>query len=70
MLLAVTCDLMTAILDHLAIGMPALSDGWELFGGVLGGTRGGRSGVRERVQIPEPPLPVHVEACSDFQLCG
>jgi methylmalonyl-CoA/ethylmalonyl-CoA epimerase len=29
---------MTAILDHLAIGTPALSDGWELFGGVLGGT--------------------------------
>jgi hypothetical protein len=38
MLLAVTRDLMTAILDHLAIGTPALSDGWELFGGVLGGT--------------------------------
>ncbi len=29
---------MTAILDHLAIGTPALSGGWELFGGVLGGT--------------------------------
>jgi methylmalonyl-CoA/ethylmalonyl-CoA epimerase len=29
---------MTAILDHLAIGTPALTDGWELFGGVLGGT--------------------------------
>jgi len=29
---------MTTILDHLAIGTPALSDGWELFGGVLGGT--------------------------------
>jgi methylmalonyl-CoA/ethylmalonyl-CoA epimerase len=28
----------TTILDHLAIGTPALSDGWELFGGVLGGT--------------------------------
>ena len=28
---------MTAILDHLAIGTPALTDGWELFGGVLGG---------------------------------
>lgn len=28
---------MTVILDHLAIGTPALSDGWELFGGVLGG---------------------------------
>jgi methylmalonyl-CoA/ethylmalonyl-CoA epimerase len=26
------------ILDHLAVGTPALSDGWELFGGVLGGT--------------------------------
>jgi methylmalonyl-CoA/ethylmalonyl-CoA epimerase len=29
---------MTAILDHLAIGTPALSGGLELFGGVLGGT--------------------------------
>ncbi len=29
---------MTAVLDHLAIGTPALTDGWELFGGVLGGT--------------------------------
>ena len=29
---------MTAILDHLAIGTRALSGGWELFGGVLGGT--------------------------------
>jgi methylmalonyl-CoA/ethylmalonyl-CoA epimerase len=29
---------MTAILDHLAIGTPSLSTGWELFGGVLGGT--------------------------------
>ena len=29
---------MTAVLDHLAIGTPALSDGWELFSGVLGGT--------------------------------
>ncbi len=28
---------MTAVLDHLAIGTPALTDGWELFGGVLGG---------------------------------
>ncbi len=28
---------MTAILDHLAIGTPALDDGWELFGGLLGG---------------------------------
>jgi len=28
----------TAILDHLAIGTRALADGWELFGGVLGGT--------------------------------
>jgi methylmalonyl-CoA/ethylmalonyl-CoA epimerase len=27
----------TAVLDHLAIGTPALTDGWELFGGVLGG---------------------------------
>ena len=29
---------MTVVLDHLAIGTPALSDGWDLFGGVLGGT--------------------------------
>jgi methylmalonyl-CoA/ethylmalonyl-CoA epimerase len=29
---------MTAILDHLAIGTPALADGWDLFGGVLGGS--------------------------------
>lgn len=29
---------MTAVLDHLAIGTPALTDGWELFGGILGGT--------------------------------
>jgi methylmalonyl-CoA/ethylmalonyl-CoA epimerase len=29
---------MTAILDHLAIGTAALGGGWELFGGVLGGT--------------------------------
>ncbi len=29
---------MTTILDHLAIGTATLSDGWELFGGVLGGT--------------------------------
>src|ERR1700729_1407583 len=29
---------MTAVLDHLAFGTPALADGWELFGGVLGGT--------------------------------
>lgn len=28
---------MTATLDHLAIGTPALTDGWDLFGGVLGG---------------------------------
>ena len=28
---------MTAVLDHLALGTPALTDGWELFGGVLGG---------------------------------
>ena len=28
---------MTAVLDHLAIGTPALTDGWDLFGGVLGG---------------------------------
>jgi catechol 2,3-dioxygenase-like lactoylglutathione lyase family enzyme len=27
----------TAILDHLAIGTPVLTDGWDLFGGVLGG---------------------------------
>jgi methylmalonyl-CoA/ethylmalonyl-CoA epimerase len=29
---------MTAILDHLAIGTRALPGGWELFGGILGGT--------------------------------
>ena len=29
---------MTVVLDHLAVGTPALTDGWELFGGVLGGT--------------------------------
>jgi methylmalonyl-CoA/ethylmalonyl-CoA epimerase len=29
---------MTAVLDHLAIGTPTLTDGWDLFGGVLGGT--------------------------------
>ena len=29
---------MTAVLDHLAIGTPTLTDGWELFGGVFGGT--------------------------------
>ena len=29
---------MTAVLDHLAIGTPALPDGWELFSGVLGGS--------------------------------
>src|SRR5260370_5008739 len=28
----------TAVLDHLAIGTTALADGWDLFGGVLGGT--------------------------------
>jgi methylmalonyl-CoA/ethylmalonyl-CoA epimerase len=28
---------MTAVLDHLAIGTPTLTDGWDLFGGVLGG---------------------------------
>jgi len=28
---------MTATLDHLAIGTRALTDGWELFGGMLGG---------------------------------
>ena len=29
---------MTAVLDHLAVAAPVLTDGWELFGGVLGGT--------------------------------
>ena len=29
---------MTTDLDHLAIATPALTDGWELFGGLLGGT--------------------------------
>ena len=28
---------MTAVLDHLAIGTSVLTDGWDLFGGVLGG---------------------------------
>jgi methylmalonyl-CoA/ethylmalonyl-CoA epimerase len=28
---------MTAVLDHLAVGTSALPDGWDLFGGVLGG---------------------------------
>ena len=28
----------TAVLDHLAIGTTTLTDGWDLFGGVLGGT--------------------------------
>jgi methylmalonyl-CoA/ethylmalonyl-CoA epimerase len=28
---------MTAALDHLAVGTSALADGWDLFGGVLGG---------------------------------
>jgi len=28
---------MTAVLDHLAVGTLALTDGWDLFGGVLGG---------------------------------
>ncbi len=31
-------SLVTTVLDHLAIGSRALSGGWELFGGVLGGT--------------------------------
>jgi methylmalonyl-CoA/ethylmalonyl-CoA epimerase len=29
---------MTAVLDHLAVATPVLTDGWDLFGGVLGGT--------------------------------
>jgi methylmalonyl-CoA/ethylmalonyl-CoA epimerase len=29
---------MVTILDHLAVGTPTLADGWELFGGILGGT--------------------------------
>jgi methylmalonyl-CoA/ethylmalonyl-CoA epimerase len=29
---------MTADLDHLAVAAPALTDGWDLFGSVLGGT--------------------------------
>jgi hypothetical protein len=28
----------TSVLDHLAIGTRALAGGWELFGGLLGGT--------------------------------
>src|SRR5579864_4563962 len=35
---AVACGSMTAVLDHLAIGTPSPTDGWDLFGGVLGGT--------------------------------
>ena len=31
---------MSTILDHLAIGTPTLTPGWELFSGVLGGTWG------------------------------
>src|SRR5579875_4046207 len=29
---------MAAVLDHLALGTTTLTDGWELFGAVLGGT--------------------------------
>jgi len=29
---------MTTTLDHLSIGTPGLADGWQLFGGILGGT--------------------------------
>jgi methylmalonyl-CoA/ethylmalonyl-CoA epimerase len=29
---------MTTVLDHFAIGAQTLTDGWDLFGGVLGGT--------------------------------
>jgi methylmalonyl-CoA/ethylmalonyl-CoA epimerase len=29
---------MTAVLDHFAVATPALTDGWDLFGGILGGT--------------------------------
>jgi methylmalonyl-CoA/ethylmalonyl-CoA epimerase len=36
--LAVAFAHMTVILDHLAIGTPNLTDGWDLFGGLLGGT--------------------------------
>jgi len=32
--------MMGTVLDHVAIGTLALTDGWELFGGVLGGTWG------------------------------
>ena len=35
---------MTAVLDHLAIGTPALPDGWDLFGGILGGPWAGGTG--------------------------
>jgi hypothetical protein len=34
----VPCGPGTAVLNHLAVGMPALADGWDLFGGALGGT--------------------------------
>jgi methylmalonyl-CoA/ethylmalonyl-CoA epimerase len=36
--LAVAFAPMTVILDHLAISTPTLTDGWDLFGGLLGGT--------------------------------
>jgi len=29
---------LTTVLDHLAIGTAVLTDGWDLFGGILGGT--------------------------------
>ena len=29
---------MSIVLDHFAIGTSTLTDGWELFGGLLGGT--------------------------------
>src|ERR1700730_1076735 len=50
---------MTVILDHLAIGTPALTDGWELFGGVLGGTwaYGGDSPGFRWGQLEFPPGP-------------
>src|ERR1700733_12231638 len=37
---------MTTVLDHFAIGTQTLTDGWDLFGGVLGGTWGAGGGSR------------------------
>jgi methylmalonyl-CoA/ethylmalonyl-CoA epimerase len=34
----ITGGSVTAVLDHLAIGTATLAEGWDLFGGILGGT--------------------------------